>query len=470
MKLSNYLGDRPFWRITLALALPVAIQNVLTSSFQLVDTMMVSRLGDVTLSAVGMAAQWGWLCFVMIFGLCSGMSVFVSQYWGVQDLKGIRRVLGIGLLVALLVSLVFLLIASFAPVWVLRLFNKDAAVIETGCQYLRIVCFSYPAVALTNVLSVVLRNTGRVKLPMYVSICTTIANAFVDYGLIFGKFGFPAMGVRGAALATCISSWLGPVLLLVFSAIEKNLLIGPMKELFSFGLQNLRLFFSRATPVILNEFFWALGILVMNIIYSNQGYEYYGGVTIFRTFSDLSFAFFVGLGNACVIMVGKSIGQGKIARGVSDARRFSVLTPLAGLVIGGLTILLRKPLISIFATGESLSELTLHTALVVTVFCSLELVLRNIPYVQVVGVFRSGGDTLHGMLYDLGSLWLVGIPAALIAAYVFHAPFILVLAAAYLGEDIPKSILCLRHFTSLRWLMPVTPEGKEGLKNYRQTS
>lgn len=467
MKLSNYLGDRPFWRVTLTIALPVAIQNVLTSSFQLIDTMMVSRLGDVTLSAVGMAAQWGWLCSLMGFGLCSGMSVFVSQYWGVKDLKGIRRVLGIGVGTTILFTLAFLLVASFAPVGVLRLFNKDPEVIRVGTQYLKIVCFSYPAIALTNVLSTVLRNTERVRLPMYVSFITTIANALVDYGLIFGKFGLPEMGVQGAALATCISSWMGPVLLLLFSAFEKNLLIGPIKELFAFGLADLKIFFARALPVVLNETLWGLGMTVLNMIYSNQGYEYYAGMTIFRTFADLNFAFFVGLGNACVIMVGKSIGQGKIERGVSDARRFAVLMPLAGAVIGGFTILLRYPLISIFATGSALSDVTLSTALGVTIFCSIELILRNIPYVQVVGIFRSGGDTLHGMIYDLGSLWLVSIPAALIAAKVFHAPFLIVVAAAYIGEDLLKAILCLRHFVSMRWLMPVTPEGQEGLRKYR---
>ena len=467
MKLSNYLGDRTFWRVTLTLALPVAIQNVLTSSFQLVDTLLVAQLGDLTLSAVGMAAQWGWLSFVLIFGLCSGMSVFVSQYWGVKDRKGIRRVLGIGILSSLVFSFVFMLVARIAPQWVLRMFNKDEAVIAAGCDYLRIVCFSYPAVALSNILSTALRNTERVKLPMYVSIFTTIANAIVDYGLIFGKFGLPAMGVRGAALATCISAWLGPVLILFFSVPEKNILTGPVRELLAFGFDNLKLFFSRAAPVILNEFMWALGIMVLNIIYSNQGYEYYAGITIFRTFSDLSFAFFAGLGNACVIMVGKSIGQGKIRRGISDARRFSVLTPLAGLVIGLVTIALRDQLILLFAAGNSLSALTLQTALSVTVFCSLEQIVRNIPYVQVVGVFRSGGDTLHGMLYDLGSLWLVGIPAALIAA-LFHAPFLVVVAAAYLGEDLPKSVLCLRRFVSMRWIMPVTAQGKEGLKKYKE--
>ena len=466
--LSNYLGDKPFWRVTAKLALPIAIQNVLTSSFQLVDTLMVSQLGDVTLSAVGMAAQWGWLSNLLGFGLCSGMSVFVAQYWGVKDYKGIRRVLGMAILTALLLAAVFVSVALALPTGVLHLFNRDPDVVAVGAQYLTIVCFSYPAVTLTNVLATVLRNTERVKLPMYVSAVTTVVNAVVDYGLIFGAFGFPAMGVRGAALATCISAWMGPVLILLFSAIEKNLLIGPVRELLAFNLRHLGEFCRRALPVVCNEGLWAIGTLVLNMTYSNLGYVYYAGMTIFRTFSDLAFSFYVGLGNACVIMVGKNVGQGKITRGVQDARRFSMLLPLAGLVIGGLTILFRYPLISLFAMGDNLSAVTLETALSVTVFCSLEVIFRNVSYVQVVGVFRSGGDTLRGMVYDLSCLWLVSIPLTLLAAQVLHLPFLGVVIVAYLGEDIPKAILCLRHFKSLRWLMPVTEEGRAGLEAYRR--
>ena len=148
-----------------------------------------------------------------------------------------------------------------------------------GAQYLTIVCFSYPAVTLTNVLATVLRNTERVKLPMYVSAVTTVVNAVVDYGLIFGAFGFPAMGVRGAALATCISAWMGPVLILLFSAIEKNLLIGPVRELLAFNLRHLGEFCRRALPVVCNEGLWAIGTLVLNMTYSNLGYVYYAGMT-----------------------------------------------------------------------------------------------------------------------------------------------------------------------------------------------
>ena len=461
MKLTDYLGDKPFWRVTVKLAIPVALQNVLTSSFQLVDTLMVSQLGDVTLSAVGMAAQWGWLCGLLGFGLCSGMSVFISQYWGVKDLKGIRRVMGIGLMLAMFVSLCFLAVALAAPAWVI-----GPGVLDAGCRYLRIVCFSYPAVALTYLLSNVLRGTERVRLPLYVSIVTTIANAFADYGLIFGAFGLPKLGVEGAAIATCISSWLGPVLILIFSAFEKNLLMGPVRELFTFSWKQLGEFCARALPVMSNEGLWALGMLTLNRIYANMGYEYYAGMTIFKTFSELAFAFFVGLGNACVIMVGKSIGQGKIRRGV--ARRFSVLVPLMGLVVGLTMIAARHPLVSLFAMGDNLSATTISTAYAVTIFCSLEYCFRNISYVQVVGVFRSGGDTLTGMIFDLASLWIVAIPLALLSARVLHLSFLGVVILAYLGEDIPKSILCLIHFKSMRWLKPVTEEGRAGLKAYRE--
>ena len=153
---------------------------------------------------------------------------------------------------------------------------------------------------------------------------------------------------------------------------------------------------------------------------------------------------------------------------LDDAARFTMLGPLLGLIVGGLCIIFRHPLVALFATGSNLSPLTISTALAVTVFCSAEVAFRNLPYIHVVGVFRSGGDTLRGMIYDLISLWALSIPAALIAANVLHLPFIYILAAAYLGEDVPKSIMCMRHFLSRRWLKPVTKEGQAGLAAFRE--
>lgn len=463
---SKYLGDKPFWNITLKLALPIAIQNMLTSSFALIDTLMVSKLGDIALSSVGMAGQFSWLLNLVSFGLCSGMSVFASQYWGIKNYKAMRKVFGIAIITSLIVSSTFSLFGLIMPEKIIYIFNKNTEVIQSGAAYMKIACLSYPAVALTVIMSGFLRNIEKVKVPMYVSAITTVLNAFFNYGLIFGKFGLPEMGVRGAALATCISSWSGPVLLLSISLLQKNHMVKNIRDVLSFDLSLIKEFFKRAMPVVFNETVWALGIVILNTIYSNMGYEYYAAVTILKTIVDLSFAFFVGLGNACVIMVGKSVGSGKIERAVTDSRRFAILIPLTAVFVGGFIAIFRSSLISIFNTGENISELTLNTAKSIILFVGLEMCIRMVSYVQIVGIFRSGGDTFIGMICDVSSLWVLAIPAAAIASNVLHLPFISVLIIAYLAEDLPKCVFCLKHFFSLKWLKPVTNEGIKAKEEY----
>ena len=301
---------------------------------------------------------------------------------------------------------------------------------------------------------------------MYVSMVTTVLNAVFNYGFIFGKFGLPEMGVAGAATATCISSWAGPVLLLLISLLQKNELVHSPRDIISFKPKHLLEFARRALPVVLNESLWSLGIVILNVIYANIGYEYYAAVTIVKTFSDLSFAFFVGLCNACIIMVGKSVGSGKIERAVSDARRFSFLVPFIALFVGALMVIFRSQLVSIFNMGNNISDVSLSTALLITLFIGCELPVKMISYVQVVGIFRSGGDTFVAMLCDICSLWLLAIPATLAAAKWLQLPFIAVFMIAYLSEDIPKSIFCIIRHRSLRWLKPVTEEGLRGKDDY----
>lgn len=463
---SKIFGDKTFWRVTLRLGFPIAVQNMLTSSFAIVDTLMVSRLGSVALSSVGMAGQWSWFMSIISFGICSGMSVFASQYWGIKNHKAMRRVLGIALLCIAVLSAVFFFPAFFTPTRVIGIFNDDPQVIASGSSYMKIACFSYPAVVLSVILSGFLRNIEKVRVPMYVSMVTTVLNAVFNYGFIFGKFGLPEMGVAGAATATCISSWSGPVLLLLISLLQKNELVHSPRDIISFKPKHLLEFARRALPVVLNESLWSLGIVILNVIYANIGYEYYAAVTIVKTFSDLSFAFFVGLCNACIIMVGKSVGSGKIERAVSDARRFSFLVPFIALFVGALMVIFRSQLVSIFNMGNNISDVSLSTALLITLFIGCELPVKMISYVQVVGIFRSGGDTFVAMLCDICSLWLLAIPATLAAAKWLQLPFIAVFMIAYLSEDIPKSIFCIIRHRSLRWLKPVTEEGLRGKDDY----
>ncbi len=463
----KYFCDRGFWRVALRLAIPIALQNLLISSFSLVDTLMVGQLGDVALSSVGMAGQWSWLLNIALFGVISGTSMYISQYWGTRDIDGIHRTYGIALVSALLIATVFTLLGVFLPGGIISVFNRETAVIESGSAYLAIAALSYPAVAMSNILSAVLRSTEKVKLPLAVSGITAVANAIINYTLIFGKLGFPAMGVRGAALATVISSWMGPVLILLISLCQHNILIAAPARIFRFTWAQIGIFYRRAAPVILNESLWGLGTLIYNVIFSNMGYEYYAAVTIHKTFENIAFVFFVGLCNACCIMVGKSIGAGKIERAVTDSRRFAMLIPAVSLVAGMFIVLFRTQLVSIFNMGDNISSLTQQTAAIILMIYGLELPMRNIPYIMIVGIFRSGGDTVGGVKLDLFSLWALAIPATFLAAFVLKLPFVAVYAIMYIFEDYVKVALCFKHYFSNRWIKPVTQEGIRGLAEYQ---
>ena len=462
----KYFCDGGFWRVALRLTIPIALQNLLISSFSLIDTLMVGQLGDVALSAVGMAGQWSWLLNIALFGVISGTSLYISQYWGVQDIDGIHRIYGIALTSSLAISTVFMLLGLLVPGAILSVFNRDPAIIEAGSAYLSIAALSYPAVAISNILATVLRSTERVRLPLAVSGITAVANALLNYAFIFGKLGMPEMGVRGAALATVISSWMGPALILLISLFQKNILITSPARIFHFTGAQVRAFYHRAAPVILNESLWGLGTLIFNVIFSNLGYEYYAAVTIHKTFESIAFVFFVGFCNACCIMVGKSIGAGKVERAVMDSRRFAMIIPAVSVIAGAAIILCRAPLVSIFNMGDNISELTLRTAQMIMLVYGLEMPMRFIPYIMIVGIFRSGGDTVTGMKLDLFSQWALSIPCTFLAAFVFDLPFVAVFAIMYICEDYLKSFLCIRHFLSDRWIRPVTAEGKRGYKEY----
>ncbi len=459
--------DKGFWKNALTLAIPVALQNMLTSSFTLADTLLVSKLGDVALSSVGMVGQWGWLLNMFVIGFCSGTTVFVSQYWGIKNKKKIRSTCGIALTAVMLITLVFTAVSFICPDKVIGMFNKDPLIIEEGIKYLTVVAFSYFAVGITNVLSYVLRSTEQVKLPMYVSAFTTILNIYLDYCMIFGKGGFPEMGIKGAALATSISAWAGVLVIAIISIIRKNILFASLKEFFSFKRDDVKVFSKKALPVVCNEAMWGLGTFVFNLIFANMGYEYFAAVTILRSFENIAFVFFIGLCSAASVMIGKSVGKGKIERAVEDSKRFAIIVPLFAIVVSIVVILLRSQLVGIFNLGNNISQLTLDTAKIIMAIYAFELPIRMIPYIQIVGIFRSGGDTTKGVKFDLSCIWGISIPATLIAVYVFKVPFVVAFAIMYVFEDYVKTILCIRHYRSYKWLKPVTQEGIDALAKFK---
>lgn len=460
----NLFKDKGFWKTAVRLSVPVALQNLLTSSFTLADTLLVSNLGSVALSSVGMIGQWAWLMNMVLVGFCSATTVFVSQYWGIKNTEKIRRISGISIIFALIVSLLFTVVSLAFTRGVVRIFNSDEAVIVAGSEYLRVVCYSFIAVALTNILAAILRSVENVKLPMYVSAFTTVLNIFLDYSMIFGKFGFALMGIKGAALATVISAWSGVLILVLISLFQKNILIAGLKKFFVFSKEEFNNYIKKAAPVVFNEGMWGAGTFIFNIIFGNMGYEYFSAITILRSFENIAFIIFIGICSASSVMIGKSIGSGKIERGLVDAKRFSYIVPVLAVITSVIIVIFRNQLVSIFNMGSNIAESTLETAAVLMIIYACAFPLRMFSYLQVVSVFRSAGDMVTGAKYDLISLWVLSVPATLIAVYVFKVPFVAAFAIMYIFEDIPKSIMCMRFYLSKKWIRPVTKEGQKALQ------
>lgn len=459
--------DKGFWKNALTLAIPVALQNMLTSSFTLADTLLVSQLGDIALSSVGMVGQWGWLINMFVIGFCSGTTVFVSQYWGIKNKKKIRSTCGIALTAVMVITFIFTSVSFICPERVIGMFNRDPLIIQEGTKYLTVVAFSYFAVGITNVLCYVLRSTEEVRLPMYVSAFTTVLNIYLDYCMIFGKGGFPQMGIKGAALATSISAWAGVFVIVIASIIRKNILFANIKQFFNYSKEDVSVFSKKALPVVCNETMWGIGTFVFNLIFANMGYEYFAAVTILRSFENIAFVFFIGLCSAASVMIGKSVGKGKIDIAVDDSKRFAILVPVFAIFISTAVILLRSQLVGIFNMGDNISQLTLETAKTIMIIYACELPIRMIPYIQIVGIFRSGGDTTKGVKFDILCIWGISIPATLIAVYILKVPFVVAFAIMYIFEDYVKTILCIRHYRSYKWLKPVTKEGIKALTEFK---
>ncbi|MDL2287209.1 MATE family efflux transporter [Eubacteriales bacterium OttesenSCG-928-G02] len=455
MKTLKSLLDKKFWKTTLIFALPISLQNLLMSSFAIVDNIMVNKIADEALSAVGMAGQVSFMLNMFLFGITSGGLVFAAQFWGSKNLSGIKKVYGMVVGSSVLVAGVFVLLAQIMPETLIGLFTENSVIIDYGVKYIKIASYSYFGIALNMAASTILRSTEKVILPMITSFISVLANVVLNYGFIFGKLGLPEMGIEGAALATVISAFLNPVLLYTISIFKRNILISNPLEMFNINKQTIISFFKRALPVILNESVWAIGILCINAMFGRiSPDDNYKAYTITKNVENIVFVFFVGICNACAVLVGKFIGEDDHEKAKDYSKRYLIIYPLMGLVLGALIIAFRFPILSLYESNDYVRT----TAGWLVVIYGLEVSLRNIPYIGIVGIFRAGGDTKIGMKFDVLTLWCFSLPVAFLCAFVFKLPFLAVYLIMLLCEDIPKTILVLKHYFSMKWLIPVESE------------
>jgi putative MATE family efflux protein len=437
-----------FYKTMFAIALPIIIQHLISIGLNMIDTIMIGRLGENELAAIGISNRIYFMFAIFCFGFYSGASVFVSQYWGIRDIKNIRKIFGIEITGGLVISSVFTIVLLIFPHQIMGVFIKDPVVIGHGVDYLRIVSLAFIFTSLSFAISFNSRSIRMIKVPTIINVLAIALNTFLNYCLIYGNFGLPALGIKGAALATLIARFLEFVLLSTYVYKDRSHpLAGSFTELFSWEKSMLKKVFKTSFPVFVNEVLWVTGTSVYYIAYGLIGAEAVAVVQVTFTISDFFQSLFFGIGGACAVMIGNELGRGEIKNAYDFALRFIKITFIFSILISILMYVIRGPIIGFYDFKES-TNLMLNRSLIVS---AIFLAPKMQSYMIIVGILRSGGDTKFCMVTDSIFVWLIGIPLAFISVLVFKWPIYLVLAAVFAEEALKFAVIYTR-VLSKKWL------------------
>ncbi len=292
--LKNILEDKKFIHKAISITVPITLQALLNTSLNLVDTVMIGSLGQSSIAAVGLANKVFFVFTLLLFGVVSGSSILTAQYFGKNDIKNIRRVLGMSLIIGLVGSIIFVIPSLICPQIVMSIFTPNENTIKIGASYLAIAAISYPLTAVTNVYVALLRGVNQVKAPVVITVFSICIKVMLNYTLIFGHFGVPALGVQGEAIATIIARTIECTCILAIVYYEKGPAAAKFKELISFNKNFTRLYASTVSPVIINEFMWGLGVTMYSLVYGRMGDGAVAAITITQTVEQIMTVVFRG--------------------------------------------------------------------------------------------------------------------------------------------------------------------------------
>lgn len=429
------------------LAIPSAMYMMLNMFVNLVDTVMIGRLGEVAIASVGLANKLFFVFILINFGVCSGSGILASQFFGHGDVKNLRKVMGLALNIALFNGLMFSTIGTFFPDFVMGIFSTNPDTIALGAKYLRIVCLSYPLVAINGVYVSTLRSTGEVKIPLIVTSTAIAVNILFNFLLIFGLLGFPKMGVVGAALATLLARIVEAILIVVMTYRKKHILACKISQLFGYNSDLVRQFLIRALPVIGNEFMWGLGTTLYFVAYGRMGNEAVSAITIAATLQDVTTVLLSGIASSTVVILGNELGANELEQAKKYAAYSLQVAVLAsGIVMLTLTIL-KYPFLNLYEVSPQVKASTIAC---ITVF-TFVVPFKSIAWVNIVGILRSGGDTIACLFLDTSGVWLIGVPLAFLAGLVWKLPVHWVFACVS-SEEVYKVVLGVIRYKQGKWV------------------
>jgi putative MATE family efflux protein len=439
--------DRMFYKKLIAIALPIALQQLVTSSLNMIDTIMIGSLGETAVASVGLANRLFFLLTLILFGVCGGSSIFTAQYWGKKDVKNVRKILGLCLILGLGVSIVFAFFALITPKQAMGVFSSSREVVLLGGQYLRIIGWSYPLTAITFAYVFSLRSINNVRLPVLISASSIVVNTVLNYVFIFGHLGMPALGVEGAALATVIARIYECVVLVTLIYKTNSVVAAKLHEMVDISKEFFVYYFKTVFPVIANEFAWALGVTMYSVAYGRMGDDVVAVITITQTIEQLAMVFFQGISNATGVILGNEIGAGNKELAYEHAKKLLKVGVICSILISVAIFFGSNRIIGLYDVSEHVQY---NIKLCLNVF-AIYLPFKIFNYINIVGILRSGGDTTFTFKLDAGGVWLIGVPAAFIGGLVFRLPIPQVYALVMV-EEVVKLFIGLPRMKTKKWV------------------
>ena len=416
----------------------------------MVDNLMVGILGETELAAVGVGSQLFMVHYMLLFGVLSGSATFLAQFYGTRDMVNIRKVIGFAFTLLAVLGIFFFVLTNCLTDAVLSIYTGDPAVKSLAAAYLRINSWSFLLLAFSSPMEMAFKATQQVRLPMIVSAAVFVSNVFINYILIFGKLGFPKLGVAGAAAGTLSARIIEVTLNMYFAFRKSNEFRGSIPSFFGWDPELIRRVIRNATPTTLNEFFWGFGqtmyVAAFNRIGTTAYAAYQAANSLFNIFNFASFS----VGDAALILVGEKLGEGNKKYAWELSGHILKVAVKVGLVLGATVIVLSKPLSLIFNLSDQGKTYTFYILIVFGATMAIDL----INGVLIAGVLRAGGDTRFTMLVECGSIWLIAVPLAFMSALVWHLPIHLALLMTR-TESLIKVVILSSRYRSKKWMNTV---------------
>ena len=448
-----FTRDKSFYRTLVALAIPVALQNLITFAVGFADNIMVSSLGDSAVSGVYMGGQLQTFLQMFSGGVEGAILVLAAQYWGKKDTESIKRIVSIGTHFSLAIGLILTVACTCIPSFIIGIFTHDGQVIADGVTYLRTVCFSYAFFCLTQALIAAMRSVEQANIGMIVSAISLVINIFLNYALIFGKFGLPAMGIRGAALATLISriAETFTIGIYVFSA-DKKLKLKPA-DFFRTDSLLRKDFIRYGLPIVGGNVVWSVNLMGNSIILGRLNQSVIAAASVANNLNSFAYVTMNGMSSAVGVITGKTVGAGKTELMKEYAGTTQVLFLGVGILTGLFLTVIKAPFISFYS---GITPQAAHYAMQFCTVLSVTIVGTCYQAACLFGLVKSGGDIAFVFKNDIIFVFGVVLPSAITALYL-GAPAWVVFACLKC-DQILKCFVAVVKINRFNWMKNLTRE------------